>query len=55
MNLLLVLKFEKFSDLSIFDDDQKQLCLFIMKLCLKLERNADQFSTDADKINYEIS
>ena len=55
MNLSTVSKSEKFSDLFMFDDDQKQLCLFIMKLCLKLERNADQFSTDADKINYEIS
>ena len=55
MNLSSVLKSEKFSDLFIFDDNWKKLCLFIMKFCLKLERNADQFSTDIDKINYEIS
>ena len=55
MNLLSVSKFEKFSDLSMFSDNWKKLCSFIMKLCLKLERNADWFSTDTDKISYKIS
>src|SRR6266487_5410077 len=50
MNLLLILKSEKFSDLFMFNDDQKQLHLFIIKLHLKLERNANQFSIDTDKI-----
>ena len=54
-NLSSVSKSEKFSDLSMFSDNQKKLCLFIMKLHLKLERNADQFSIDTDKISYEIS
>ena len=55
MNLLLISKSEKFSDLSMFSDNQKKLHLFIMKLHLKLKRNADQFSINTDKINYEIS
>ena len=50
-----VLKSEKFLNLSMFSDNQKKLHLFIMKLHLKLERNANQFLTDADKISYEIS
>ncbi len=55
MNLLSVLKSEKFSDSLIFNDDKKKLYSFIIKLCLKFKRNADQFSTNTDKINYEIS
>ena len=55
MNLSSVSKSEKFSDLSMFSDNWKKLHLFITKLHLKLEKNADQFSTDADKINYKIS
>ena len=55
MNLLLILKSEKFFNSSMFSDNQKKLCLFIIKFHLKLERNADQFLTDADKISYEIS
>ena len=55
MNLSSVLKSEKFFNLSMFDNNQKKLHSFIMKLHLKLERNADWFSTDADKISYEIS
>ena len=41
MNLLLVLKSEKFSDSSMFSSNQKKLHSFITKLCLKLEKNAD--------------
>ena len=55
MNLSSVSKFEKFSDLFMFDDNQKKLCLFITKLHLKLERNVNQFSTDINKISYRIS
>ena len=55
MNLLLILKSEKFLNLSMFSDNQKKLHSFITKFHLKLERNADQFLTDADKISYEIS
>jgi hypothetical protein len=55
MNLSSVLKSEKFSDSLMFSDNWKKLCLFITKLCLKLERNADWFSTNTDKISYKIS
>jgi len=55
MNLLSVSKSEKFSDLSIFSNNWKKLCLFITKLHLKLERNTDWFSTDTNKISYKIS
>ena len=55
MNLLLILKSEKFSNSSMFNDNQKKLCSFIMKLHLKLKKNVNQFLTNADKINYEIS
>ena len=44
-----------FFNLFIFSDNWKKLHSFIIKLCLKLERNADWFSTDTDKISYEIS
>ena len=53
-NLLFVLKFEKFSDLLIFNNDWKNLYLFIIKLYLKFERNADWFLTDINKISYKI-
>ena len=55
MNLSSVSKSEKFPDPSMFSDNQKKLHLFITKLCLKLERNVNQFPTDTDKISYEIS
>ena len=54
MNLLFILKSEKFSDSLIFNDDRKKLYSFIMKLYLKLERNADWFLINTDKISYEI-
>src|SRR5204862_1430653 len=46
MNLLLILKSEKFSDSLMFSDDRKKLHSFIIKLCLKFKKNADQFSTN---------
>ena len=55
MNLSSVLKSEKFSDSFMFNDNWKKLHLFIIKLHLKLKKNADWFSTDIDKINYKIS
>ena len=49
------LKSEKFPDPPMFNSTRKKLCLFITKLHLKLERNANQFLTNADKVSYEIS
>ncbi len=54
MNLLFILKSEKFSDSLIFNDDRKKLYSFIMKLYLKFEKNADQFLTNINKVSYEI-
>ena len=48
-------KYEKFSDSSMYNDDCKALYSFITKLHLKLEQNADRYSTDEDKINYKMS
>ena len=44
MNLLSVSKSEKFSDLFMFNSNQKKLCSFVMKLYLKLQENADRYS-----------
>ena len=52
---ILTPKSEKFSDSFMFNNTRKELQLFIIKLCLKLERNANQFSTNTDKISYKIS
>src|SRR5438034_6303804 len=34
-------KFEKLSNSSMFNKDQKELCFFVTKFCLKLSENAD--------------
>ena len=48
-------KSEKLSDSLMFNKDQKELHLFVTKLCLKLSENADQFLTNRNKINYVMS
>ncbi len=48
-------KSEKFPDPPMFNGTRKELRPFITKLRLKLERNADRFPTDADKVSYGIS
>ena len=40
-----IMKSEKLSDLLMFEDNQKKLCSFIMKLCLKFQENIDRYST----------
>ena len=39
-----IMKSEKLSDLLMFEDNQKKLCSFIMKLHLKLQENTDRYS-----------
>ena len=39
---IMTTKSEKLSDLLMFEDNQKKLCSFITKLCLKLQENADR-------------
>ena len=39
LNYVLILKFEKFLDLSMFNNIRKKLYLFIIKLYFKLKRN----------------
>src|SRR5437667_4354291 len=50
-----VSKSEKFPDPPMFSGNRKELRPFITKLRLKLERNADRFPTDTDKVSYGIS
>ncbi len=39
--IITVVKSEKLSDSLMFNEDWKELCFFIMKLCLKFSENAD--------------
>ena len=48
-------KSEKLSDFFMFNRNQKKLHFFVTKLCLKLSKNADQFLTNKNKINYVMS
>ena len=49
-----IMKSEKLSDLLMFESNQKKLHSFVMKLCLKLQENADKYSTEWNKINYTM-
>ena len=55
-NLIFIMttKSEKLSDLLMFEDNQKKLCSFIIKLHLKLQENADKYSTEWNKMNYTM-
>ena len=53
--IITAVKSEKLSDSLMFNEDQKKLCLFVTKFCLKFSENADQFFTDKNKINYIMS
>ena len=46
------MKSEKLSDLLMFRNNQKKLCSFVIKLCLKLQENTDQYFTEWNKMNY---
>ena len=41
---IVIMKSEKLSDLLIFEDNQKKLCSFIIKLHLKLQKNTNRYS-----------
>ena len=41
---IVIMKLKKFSDSLMFENNQKKLCSFVMKLCLKLQENADRYS-----------
>ena len=38
----------------MFENNQKKLHSFVMKLCFKLQENIDQYSTEWNKINYTM-
>src|SRR5436190_22126971 len=46
MIFIIIVKSVKLSDSLMFRNNQKKLCSFVMKLCLKLQENADQYSTE---------
>src|SRR5204863_2491940 len=49
------MKSEKLSDPLMFGSNQKKLCSFIMKLCLKLQENTDRYFMKWNKMNYAMS
>ena len=51
---IIITKSEKLSDLLMFEDNQKKLCSFIIKLHLKLQENADKYFIKWNKMNYTI-
>ncbi len=51
---IVIMKSEKLSDLLMFENNWKKLHSFIMKLCLKLQENADRYSTEWNKMNYTM-
>jgi len=51
---IMIMKSEKLSDLLMFENNQKKLCSFVMKLCLKLQENTDRYFTEWNKMNYTM-
>ena len=51
---IVTMKLKKLSDSLMFENNWKKLCLFVMKLCLKLQENADRYFMKWNKINYTI-
>ena len=51
---IVTMKSEKLSDSLMFENNQKKLCSFITKLCLKLQENTDRYFMKWNKMNYTM-
>ena len=51
---IVTMKLKKLSDLLMFGDNWKKLCSFVMKLCFKLQENADRYFMKWNKMNYTM-
>ena len=51
---IMIMKLKKLSDLLMFESNWKKLCSFVMKLCFKLQENADRYFMKWNKMNYAI-